>query len=188
MGGLGDTAPSPLDWYFLNSTTVDGWPELQLGGTPPATTTTSTGWTVTGVLSNYMSRMEYGVKRLPGTFGVTTQPSGIPDNSLKDAWRTASPSTGTISASDWTFQIPLIASTSGTEGASVRVRLRVWFGASADGSDAYETATFGNPAIGSTVTVLQSETQQISIVTITGVPELTLSNEYVFIQAACEVI
>lgn len=178
------TAPrksvSASTWHFTNTAAGDGWPILQLEGTAPSDATIGTGWDVTGVATGQYARMAYGVIRDPSTFGGTAQPSGGPDSSLKDAWRTSTAISGTMPAGTATFRLPLVA-VSGT-GANVRVRFRLWRSANADGSSPTEIT--GGAAVGATLTV--SGTAQVSDVSV-ALGAVTLTAEYLFAQVALEV-
>lgn len=175
----------PTEWYFL-STATGGWGELQLGGTPPADGTTVTGWDVAGLAAGQYARMQFGTVRPPSVFSGTAQPSSGPDDTLKDCWRSASPLSGDFAAGTWTIRLPVIATSSATEGANVRVRARIWKSANADGSSATEL-TAGAVA-GTSVSTLQSEAAQTSTVTFSGLAGKTLTNEYLFVQVALETV
>lgn len=172
------------DWYMTGDTT-DGWGRLQVGGSAPATTTLTTGWDVAGVSAGNYSRMATGVKRLPSTFSGTAQPASGPDNTLKDAWRTANTLTVDIPAGVWRFQLPLIATSTLREGATVRPRLRIWRSVNADGSSATEITA--GAVTGSTVTALQSEAASISTATFEHAAQ-SWSGQYLFVQVALEVV
>lgn len=172
-------------WYLLNSTTPDGWMKLQVGGTAPATTTTGTGWDVTGVAATQYSRLEAGVIRAPGTFSGTAQPSSGPDNTLKDCWRTQNKVTVDIPAGTWTIPVPVIAYSAIWEGATARVRVRLWQSSNADGSSATELTS--GAVTGTTVTALQSEASSISTATV-SLGAIVFTSKYLFVQIALETV
>ena len=170
------------DWFFLNSAAGDGWPILQMGGTPPADATIVTGWDVTGLAAGQYARMAYGVTRATGTFSGTVQPSGLPDNTLKDAWRTEATVNGSVAAGTWRPSLMLIAVAG--DGADVRLRFRLWRSVNADGSAATEVG--GGAIVGHTITGLTG-TQQVSAGRV-ALGAVTLTNEYLFAQVALETV
>lgn len=172
------------NWYFL-STTTDGWGVLQVGGSAPSDATVSTGWMMYGVSTAQYSRMAFGSVRATDTFSGTAQPSSGPDNTLKDAWRTTSAISGTIAAGSWKMHLPCIAPLEGAEGANLRLRLRIWKSANADGSSPTEITS--GTQVGSTITDLQSTSPQISSFAFT-LSEITLSSDYLFVQVAAETV
>lgn len=177
---LPSLAPT-TEWFFLDSA-AGGWPILQMGGTAPSPTTTSTGWRVEGLAAGQFARMAYGVVRAASTFTGTAQPSGAPDNTLKDCWRSATPLSGTVAAGDWLPSLPLIAVVG--DGANVRVRFRLWRSTNADGSSATEITS--GAIVGSTITALTG-TQQVSAGSV-ALPAVTLAKEYLFVQIALETL
>lgn len=177
------TAPGADFWFPLSTTTADGWPLLQVGGTAPADATLATGWCVTGLAAGQYARMAGGVKRLASTFSGTAQPSSGPDSALKDCWRSENKLTVTIPAGDWTIPVPLIAESTSAEGANVRVRIRLWSSVNADGSAATELTA--GAVVGTSVTTLQSEAASISTATIT-LGAVSFTAQYLFLQVALE--
>ena len=179
--------PGALDhWFPLATSTTDGlFLELQVGGTAPATSTLTTGWHVDATAAGNYSRMAKGVVRLAGTFSGTAQPSGGPDSTLKDCWRTENKWTVSEPAGDWTIPIPVIASAAGEEGAQVAVVVRLWYSANADGSTPTEITS--GATVGTTVTALQSEAAQVSTATI-ALGAVSFTAKYIFLQVALKVV
>jgi hypothetical protein len=129
--------------------------------------------------------MEAGVVRATTAFSGTAQPSGGPDNTLKDCWRSDKKLTVDIPSGTWTIPVPFIASAEGQEGAGCRVRVRLWRSANADGSTPTEITS--GASVGSTVTNLQSEAASISTVTV-ALGALSWTAQYLFLQVALETV
>jgi hypothetical protein len=170
-------------WFPTNGVTVDGWPLLQVGGLAPADATTSQGWYVEGVAAGQFSRMEAGVIRAAETFGATPQPSGGPDNTLKDGYRTENKWTVSEPPGDWTFPIPAIAVLGA--GASVRLRIRLWVSDNADMSSPTEVTS--GAVVGTSITDLQAGTASLSTCTAT-LGAVAFTAKYIQLQIAAETV
>ena len=179
------TTPALDHWFPLSTTTADGWLKLQVGGTAPADATLGTGWHVDALAAGQYARMAAGVVRLSSVFSGTAQPSGGPDSSLKDCFRTENKVTVDIPAGTWTVPIPFIASAAGQEGAQAAVCVRLWYSANADGSTPTEITA--GATVGTTVTNLQSEAAQVSTVTI-SLGAVAFTAKYLFVQVALKVV
>lgn len=176
--------PATVTTMYPTTNTASGsnFGDLQVGGSAPSTSTSSTGWTVgTTAASNY-SRMNFGTERLASTFGTTAEPSSGPDNTLGDSFR-AGPFTGTFEAGDWSFAFAFRAVTA-AGGQDGRVRVRVWKSTSATGASPTEI-TSGATTL-SSVTDLATGADQTSSGTVT-LPTIILTNHYLFIQLAWEI-
>ena len=176
-GAVGD------HWFPLSTTTADGWLKLQVGGTAPADATLGTGWHVDDLAAGQYARMAAGVVRNKSTFSGTAQPSGGPDSTLKDCWRTENKWTVSEPAGNWIIPLPVIASAAGEEGAQVAVVVRLWHSDNADGSTPTEITS--GATVGTTVTALQSEAAQVSAATIT-LGAVSFTAKYIFLQVALE--
>jgi hypothetical protein len=168
---------------FLGDNAVAGqnFGELELAA--PTAATSPTGWTVAGLAVGQMARMAFGVERAAGVFSATAQPSGAPDAALGDGYRTAAALNGSYAAGTWTIQIPMLAVDAA--GANLRARIRLWRSANADMSGATEITS--GAVIGTTVTALGTVTPQISTCTV-ALGTVTLTNEFLFLQIAAEVV
>jgi hypothetical protein len=153
---------------------------LQDGGTQPTGAVTATGWTAGTTPAGNYSLMAAGVERLAATFGATPLPDAAPNNTLGDGFRTELSYSGTFSAGDWEISISLATVTSGGD-VDGNLRFRLWKSVNADGSsatalsDVLETSTFTN-INGTGVAAL---TQALG--------EISLSDEYLFVQVALEI-
>jgi hypothetical protein len=127
--------------------------------------------------------MAYGVERSSASFGGTAQPSGAPDNTLGDCFRTQNPLSGTFIAGVWVFLFTLRA-VSAAGGQDGRIRVRVWKSANANGSGATEITSGTSPL--SSVTDLAVGVDQNSTGGVT-LPQITLNSEYLFFQVAWEI-
>lgn len=171
--------------YLLNSTASgSNFGSLQFGGTAPSTETTGTGWTVDTVGSGNYARMAYATERASSTFSGTAQPSGAPDNTLGDCWRSSSALSGDFATGVWTIAVPVIAVTAAA-GQDGRVRVRLWRSTSATGASATEITS--GAVAGTTVTNLATGAEQLSTVTTASITGFTLANEYLFVQVAWEI-
>jgi hypothetical protein len=168
---------------FLGDNAVAGqnFGELELAA--PTAATSPTGWTVAGLAAGQMARLAYGVERAAGVFSATAQPSGAPDAALGDGFRTAATLNGSYAAATWTIQVPMLAVDAA--GANLRARIRLWRSANADMSGATEITS--GAVIGTTITALGTVTPQISTCTV-ALGTVTLTNEYLFLQIAAEVV
>lgn len=175
----------PAKSLYLKDALASGSNHLSLqdGGAAPSTATISTGWAVTGAALAHFARMDSQTERAAGAFAQGLQPSGVPDNSLGDCFRTENKIKGGFAPGNWTLAIPLISTTAGGT-QDVRVICRVWKGASATGSDAKLVST--SYLVGSAVANLTT-TEQISTVTWPA-PGFTLDDEYLFIQVALQIV
>ncbi len=158
--------------------------QLQDGGTPPTAATTGTGWGVDNHTPTKYASMSALAERIPGSFVTAPKPDAPPNNTLGDCWRSESPLTGLIVPGTWTFHFPVIAVTAGA-GQDGRVRVRVWKGASATGSDAVELT--GTTLLGALVTNLTTTTEQDSWCTWTPTADIVMNNDYLFVQVAWEI-
>ena len=156
---------------------------LQIDGAAPVTATTGTGWTAGTTQPTKYALMAAKVERAAANFGASALPSAAPDNTLGDCWRTASTLVGAFAAGNWVMHFPVVA-VSNTSGQDGRVRVRVWKGKSATGSDAVEVTT--TTLLGAAVTNLNfAPAEQDSSITWTA-PEVVMDDEYLFFQMAWE--
>ncbi len=174
---------APQTYYLLDSLATNS-SHLALQDTPPATATSTTGWTVGNQAAGQSSSMSAQTERLRSTFTATQQPSGPPSGILGDCYRTPTRLIGDFAAGDFVLALPLIAVNSGGD-QDVAARLRIWRSRFPDGALAHEvTAAI---QIGTTVSNLTTAAQQISTVT-AAVAAFALAREFLFFQLALGII
>jgi hypothetical protein len=155
---------------------------LQDGGTAPTTATTTTGWDFSGLDAGNFALMDFGLERTSGSFSGTT-PSTAPDNSFGDCFRSESPYTGSFASGTWTLTVPMVADSGA--GGDLLILARLWKSANPGGSGATEITS--GWVSGTAVTNLQTGTPQSSVVTISGIGAVTMTNEYLFVQVCAGV-
>lgn len=125
----------------------------------------------------------YNTERAASTFAATAEPSGAPASAASDCWRLSDATTGDFSAGTWYSSLSVIGVTSGGDQDG-RARFRLWRSANADGTSATEITQ--GAMVGSGVTDLSTTVAQSSSAS-TQVGAFSLSNEYLFLQAAWEI-
>lgn len=152
--------------------------------TPPSSSaTTTTGWTPGKTGAGFFSTIQRGVERQAITFLSAVEPTKPPRSTAGNAL-VYGPLTGTYTAGDWDFSTSVVAATRG--GASGRMRVRVRKGPDLnDGFTAVDMSPDSYPL--STVVSLTTSTPQTSSGLVPVTQNLTLSNEYIFVQFAWEV-
>jgi hypothetical protein len=165
--------------YYLANATSDSWQRL-VDGTPQTAATIVGGWVVGTGATNH-SEFQQGVERAASTFVNTTPPDGTLDTTLFDAFRSESALSGDFASADWTFSFALRAVTNAS-GQDLRIRFRI-IKADADGSNATEI-TSGQQQ-GSEIVNLTTTADGVSSLTFNP-GAFSLSNQYLFIQIACE--
>lgn len=160
---------------------------LQIGGSAPATATTATEWIVNKNAAPRYALMVYGNN--VASWSTTALPDTAP--TVDDCFRTNTGGgandgklTGTFTSGNWTVSVPVIAVTSGGDQDG-RIRVRVWRSANANGSSATEM-TNGATQL-SIVTNLTTGAAQTSSGSVAVTQNLTLTDEYVFVQLAWEI-
>lgn len=178
-------AASGTTLYFLDSAASgSNFGQLQVGGSPPSTATTATGWTVDTVGATNYALMAYASERASTVFSGTAQPAGNPDNSLGDCFRSTSTMSGDFATGVWTIAVPVIA-VSAAAGQDGRVRVRLWKSSNATGTSPTEITS--GAVAGTTVTNLTTGAEQVSTVTTGSITGFSLANEYLFVQIAWEI-
>lgn len=173
----------PAPNLFLSDTPIGGQAFGTLALSAQSTATSPTGWTVAGLAAGQMARMAFGVERAAGVFSATAQPSGAPDAALGDGYRTAATLNGTYPAGTWTIPVPMLAVDAA--GANIRARIRLWRSLNADMSSATEITS--GSVIGTTIPSLGTVTPQTSVCTV-SLGAVTLTNEFLFLQIAAEIV
>ena len=129
------------------------------------------------------SEFERATVRAAGTFDVTVLPDGSINPTVEagkgDCYRTTSTYTTTFIAGIWSFFNSFRAI--GLANFDFQINMRVFRDTSADGSTATEVTSA--TIIGSVITDLN--TLQLDSTASWNAPSFSLSNEYLFIQAAC---
>jgi hypothetical protein len=169
---------------FFNNPIQSGSSSGLLDLTQPATSTSTTGWTVGTDVANQYSRMSYNQK-LPATnFSALVQPLGTlvgtAGHFAEDAWRLSAATTGNFSAGTWYSSLSVIAVTNAS-GQSGRARWRLWRSSRVSGGASVEL-TQGH-MIGSVVTNLLTTVAQSSSAS-TQIGAFSLNNEFLFAQLA----
>lgn len=174
-----------LTWYLLDALagTSDHLSLQDDGGSAPSDATTGTGWTYGTTAADNYSRMNSQTERTALTFSTTAQPSGGPDNSLGDCFRTQSTLDGTFASGNFDIAIPVIAvSASGTHDGLLRIR--VWRDTNEDGSTATEITSSTQETTAFT-NLSSAGAQTLTLAWDPG--GVTLTNEYLFLQVATRV-
>ena len=193
------TTTTPVPFYFLEDLVapsgfamVDGalysqvalnFLTLQFGGTTPAPATMVTGWTVgTNTPVKYAS-MQALAEVPAGNFVATVKPNGFPSYTNGDSFR-SDLLNGYFEAGNWTFQIPLIASTAGGNQSGA-ITLKMW--KSQDPLGLSNTIAL-TPVVlsGNSVTGLNTSAQQISKL-IYYSDSFSMNYEYLFVQVAWKI-
>jgi hypothetical protein len=164
--------------YFLDTRNAEGWENI--GETPVAASTSGTGWVV-GTGATNRSKLEAATERSSSTFDANTYPTGGLDTTLKDAFRSENPYSGSFASGNWVFHFVVRAvSVGGAQDGAIRFRL---WKADADGSNATEITA----AIQSASTVTNVSTSADFDSTLTVNPgAFSISNQYLFVQIAWE--
>jgi hypothetical protein len=162
---------------YLQPTTI-AW-----GETPDVSIQfTATGWVV-GTGSTNHSAMFKEVERAASTFANTTPPDGSLDTTNIDFIPDLSgPYSGTFASANWTINFNVRAVTGG--GAQDgRIRFRLFRGSNSDGTSATEITAAQQQC--SIVTDVTTDADFNSSLTFNP-GEITLTNEYLFVQVAWE--
>jgi hypothetical protein len=174
-------APEPTT-LFLDNPVQSGSAAGRLNPTAPAASTSTTGWTVGATALGNYSRQTFGSER-SFTVNATPEPSGAPTASAPDSWRISAVTSGVFGPGVWHSSVSVLAVTAG--GAQDgRIRTRLWRSANADGSS--PTQITASVMTGTLVTNLSTTVAQSSAAS-QEIPAVTLTNEYLFLQAAWEV-
>lgn len=174
--------------YYLLDAKASGINHLDVQDTVPTTATASTGWVndngVNSVAGEF-SELRANVTRAATTFVSGAVPTTI-DTTNGNGWRlTASPINGTFAAGSWTIGIGVIAA-AGTTAHTGRFSVLFWKSSNADGSGG---SAVGTRQVTATSTTLNTTAQTLSLsYDPSGGAGLTLSNEYLFLLCAWEVV
>lgn len=171
-------------WYQLNSKVAgQAWLDLQDGGSAPGIAAASSGWTNGTVTAGNYAKLAALVVQASTAFTATAKPAAPLDAVNGDAFRTAALS-GTFATGTWQMNVWITGST--TNG-QVRIDVRLFRSANADGSAATEITSAAQ--VGSTANVQAGVggPGQASVVRWSQ-PSFSLTNEYLFIQVACETV
>src|SRR5262245_22603741 len=167
-----------LTWFATNNlvSVHQEMGEIDPGGTN-AFASPVTGWvvgTATTNFSKFNSQVEATV--FDGTYPVSPI-----DSTNGDCFRTTNTYNGSFASANWTVAFEWAANTSAS-GQSVVVWLRLYRGANADGSSATELKS--SSISGGTLGIGGGST--VSMGAIFNPGAFSVSNEYIFIQLACQ--
>lgn len=148
--------------------------------TPPASTTTGTGWNMSKTAINNYAPLTYGTEN--ATFTTTVEPQGATLNVSECI--VAGPFEGQFVAGSWNFQMSLQAVTI-ADGQAGRVRFRMWVGSNPVGTGAQliSATTFETNIVAFATT----GTPQITAVTASGLPIVRLDDQYLFFELAWQI-
>lgn len=146
----------------------------------PGASTSTTGWTVSNVATNY-SRQSFAREKAAATFAAPQEPSGAPLGSADDCWRISAQTTGQFSTGTWYSSLSVIAVTAGTTHDG-RAMFRVWRSANADGTSATEVTS--SIMTGSLIANLTTTVAQSSVASFNLAAASNVTNEYLFMQVA----
>ena len=174
-----------LTWYLTSASDQSGGRDLS--ETDPGTEsgrTVSTGWTV-GNASGFHSAYWNDAVQASSTFVDGAPPDGTLDNGAGisgDFWISPGRFSGTFANANWTVYLGVRAGVGANQQG--RMRCRLFKGPNADGSSASEL-TSGQQQ-GGIVTVSTGATTVSSIAFNPTAAEITLTDEYIFVQLAWE--
>lgn len=145
----------------------------------------ATGWVVSTTAASNYSAFRAGVERAATTFNSTVIPTANSlDTTNGDALRTTSPLDGQFASANWTLNFVVRAQTNAS-GQDGRVRIRMYRSQNADGTNFTEITSAVQ--IGATLTNIDTASDWNSSITFNP-GAIDLSNEYLFIQIAWEII
>lgn len=151
-----------------------------------ATAATVGGWKVGKTSAGNSANLTVGTEQATFSSQTTTpKPTGLVTGAAGDAWVSANPYNGDFDTSAWTIKIATRSVSTAMSGTG-RVRVRVFASANADGSSARELT--GSTQVGTTAGPGSTSADIISTVTWTPASAIHLSNEYIFIAMAWEII
>jgi hypothetical protein len=162
-------------WYLTNGVDADGWQALSESA--QAAATANAGWIVGTGATNH-SELQADAQRASSTFTGTTVPDGTLDTSLKDAFRTPGPLTGSFAAANWSFQFAVQSPTNGG-AADGQIVFRL-IKADANGSNATEITAAQQSA---SVCTNVSTSDVNGTLTLNPVA-FSLAGQYLFLQVA----
>jgi hypothetical protein len=171
--------------YRLATSVVNNFGELLEAD--QAVATSATGWTVGKLASPQSANMDIGVEQTTGAFSsnaTTAKPTALVTGTTANAFRTSTALSGVFANTNWSIVVPLRSVTA--VGGTVRVRLRVYKSANADGTGATELT--GATQVGTTSGALATGSDVNSTVTWAPGGTITLTNEYLFFAIALEVV
>lgn len=144
----------------------------------------SVGFTMGTTAALRYARLDSQTIRTAASFGTTAEPSGAPDNTLGDSFRSPNPLSGTFASGNWTLGGRCRASATGTAlGQAGRYRFRVW--ASSDPATPTREITTSTVTTNTSTAFSGVTVQQLSGTW--AAPQFTLGGEYLFFQMAWEI-
>ena len=177
-----------LSWFVTNSI-LDSVHQEMSETSPGADATSSPnyGWTVGVVAAGNYAKADAG-SEVNGTFATTpVEPDGSITTTANagDCWRSTNKYSGTFDTGNWTFQMAVIAVTTGGDQDG-NAGFRLFRSANADGSGATEITT--GRLVGGAVTNLATSAQQASVHNSTSIGSFSVTDEYLFVQVGWEIV
>lgn len=144
------------------------------------------GWKVGKSSAGTSSELTVGTESTGFTSNTTTpKPTGLVTGSSPNAWRSVNPYSGSFDTTAWSIKVAVRSVSNAFSGAG-RARVRVFASANADGTGARELTAATQ--VGTTAGPGSTSADVISTVTWTPAAAINLSNEYIFIAVAWEIV
>lgn len=175
--------------FYGTNTLLGSTPKWQeLSETSPGATATSSpnvGWTLAKIEPTRYSELSAGEERAAATFSTTAVPDGTIANGggTNNTFRTATPLTGRFEAGKWACHFVVRAVTAEANGKGA-VTFRIWRGPNANGLGATELT--GGLKTGAELNKIVTSADKDSSLEV-ELGEVTLSNEYLFVEAAWKI-
>ena len=171
-----------VETYYLLDTKVSGINHLDVQTSIPTATDSTTAWAMgAGAAAGEYSLVYANVTRIDTTFTASAVPTTI-DTTNGNGWRLTGLKTGTYPAGNWSFSFRLKVLSGTNSTGDPGIAFLLWKSSNADGS--------GGSAIGTlqVTTYAANITSSGATVTATYDPgAVALSNEYLFLLAACRI-
>lgn len=161
---------------------------LQDGGTPPAASTTGTGWVVNQKATGQSCIQNGGSKvaRTDSQWGTTLQPSAAPSQTIGDCWRSENTYTGTFANTDWVVACYVRSVTAAYDGR-LKLAFRLWRSTNANGTGAVELTSGRVVSAATTGNLSTSADSSISFTSWAPGASIIFNNEYLFMNWGVEV-
>lgn len=144
------------------------------------------GWRVAKTSAGFSGELTVGVEQTTFSSNTTTpKPSALITGATPNAWRSVNQYKGDFDATAWTIKVACRSVSTAFSGTG-RARVRVFASVNADGSSARELTAATQ--VGTTVGPGSTSADVVSTVTWTPAAGFTLSNEYIFIAIAWEIV
>lgn len=181
--GAAQAEAAALTW-FLTNTVSTGQVMSETSPGADATTSPNVGWTVAKIAAGRYSPLDSGVEQASGTFVTSPiHPDGTIATATGDFFRTETTYSGDFAAAAWTFNVLVIAVSSGNDQDG-NIGVRLHRSANADCSAA--TQITAARVEGAVVTNLTTGTAQNSSGTFSP-GAFSVSNEYLCLEVGWEI-